>query len=93
MYLTFRNTINHRIAEVGRDLKGFSSPAPCSKQSQLKQVVWDRVQSDFDSSYGEYSPSEQPVLVSVPTIKEHLVMFWWNFVHFNLCLTLCPVTD
>lgn len=48
MSLTFRNTINHRIAEVGRDLKGFSSPAPCSKQSQLKQVVWDRVQSDFD---------------------------------------------
>lgn len=33
------------------------------------------------------------MLVSVPTIKEHLVMFWWNFVHFNLCLTLCPVTD
>lgn len=81
------------IIQVGQGFLRSPSPISLSNQGQLQQVAEGCVQSDFDSSYGEYSPSEQPVLVSVPTIKEHLVMFWWNFVHFNLCLALCPVTD
>ena len=56
---------SHRIAGIGRDLWGSSSPTPLPKQGHLQQAAQDLVQAGFEylQRRGLYNPSGQPLLV------------------------------
>ena len=80
---------NHRMAGVGRDLCGSSSPTPCRSrvtQSRLHRTASRQV---FNTSTGE-SPDPLGSLCRISINlrgKKFSLMFRWNF----LCFSLCPL--
>ena len=73
----FTESQNHRMAGVGRDLCGSSSPTPLPKQGHLQQAAQDLVREGLDSPSLEifYNLSGQPVPV----------LWFWDICDSNTC--------
>jgi len=85
-----KSSQNHRMVEVGRDLCGSPSPAPCQSrvtQSRLHSTASRRVLSisrEGDSTASLASLGQGSITLRV---KKFFLMFRWN----SPCFSLCPL--
>lgn len=74
------------LGQVGRDLLTSSSLVPLLNQgqSELPRAVPCQILSISNNGDSTTSLEDLHQSLTIPTVKEHFLMFWWSFVHFNL---------